>query len=71
MQTIASSDTQAYLAAVANAERRARHSYFDQHVIKDREAGYLVIDEGDHPPLPAWMIERVVHSVAGFLSDEY
>jgi hypothetical protein len=71
MQTIASSDTQAYLAAVANAERRARHSYFDQHVIKDREAGYLIIDEGDHPPLPTWMIDGIVHSVAGFLIDEY
>jgi hypothetical protein len=71
MQTIAPSDTDAYLAAVANAERRARHSYYDQHVIRDGEAGYVVIDEGDHPPLPGWMIERVVHSVAGSLLDEY
>jgi hypothetical protein len=70
MQTNAPSDTEAYCAAIAKAERRARNSYYDNHVIKDRQAGYIVIDEGDHPPLPAWMIERIVHSVAGSLIDE-
>ena len=71
MQITAPSDTDAYLAAITQAERRARHSYYDQHVIRDREAVYYIIDEGDHPPLPAWMIERVVHSVAGSLAEEY
>lgn len=70
MQIIAPSDAEAYLAAVSKAERRARHSYYDSHVIKEREAGYLVIDEGDYPSLPPWMIERIVHGVAGHLSDE-
>ncbi|MBN8818724.1 MAG: hypothetical protein J0I80_08395 [Sphingomonas sp.] len=71
MQITERSHSQAYHAAIALAERRARHSYYDQHVIKDREAGYLVIDEGDHPLLPEWMIDAVVHTVAGTLIDEY
>jgi hypothetical protein len=71
MQITDRSDSEAYHAAIAQAEYRARYSYFDQHVIRDCEAVYYIIDEGDHPPLPAWMIERVVHSVAGFLIDEY
>lgn len=70
MQITDSTDTQAYLAAIESAERRARHSYFDTYVIKEREAGYLVIDEGDYPSLPTWMIDSIVHSVAGRLSDE-
>ena len=71
MQITDSRDIQAYHAAIAQAEHRARRSYFDQHVIKDCEAIYYIIDERDHPPLPDWMIDRVVHSVAGFLIDEY
>jgi hypothetical protein len=39
MQTItniaAADQHAAYFAAVANAERRAMHSYFDQHVVED------------------------------------
>src|SRR3546814_5372307 len=33
----AAADNAAYFAAVACAERRALHSYFDQHVIQDDE----------------------------------
>src|SRR3546814_7391860 len=44
----AAADNAAYFAAVACAERRALHSYFDQHVIQDDELGYLAIDEGDY-----------------------
>lgn len=51
MQTItniaAADQHAAYFAAVANAERRAMHSYFDQHVVEDDELGFLAIDEGD------------------------
>src|SRR3546814_13330727 len=35
----AAADNAAYFAAVACAERRALHSYFDQHVIQDDEIG--------------------------------
>ena len=61
----------AYFAAVASAERRALHSYFDQHVVADDEAGYITIDEGDYGALPMTIIDRIVHSVPGGLLDEY
>lgn len=55
MQTItniaAADQHAAYFAAVANAERRAMHSYFDQHVVEDDELGFLAIDEGDYGAL--------------------
>ena len=35
--TSAAADNAAYFAAVANAERRALSSYFDQHVIADED----------------------------------
>lgn len=70
MQSDLHSDTDAYLAAIARAERRARSSYFDQHIIKDCEAGYIIIDEGDYPVLPGHLVDRIVHSFAGGLIDE-
>lgn len=69
--TNAGSDTAAYLAAVACAERRALHSFFDQHVIEDEDIGYITIDEGDYGALPMTIIDRIVHSVPGGLLDEY
>src|SRR3546814_7444705 len=42
MQIISTSDAAdnaAFFAAIANAERRALHSYFDQHVVADEEIG--------------------------------
>jgi len=59
ISTIAGSDTAAYLAAVDCAERRAFHSFFDQHVIEDEDIGYIPIDEGDY------ILERVKHVVEG------
>ncbi len=61
----------AYLAAVACAERRALHSFFDQHVIEDDNAGFIAIDEGDYDALPMGVIDRVVHTVPGGMSDEF
>ena len=68
--TSAAADNAAFFAAVASAERRAAHSYFDQHVIADDEAGYITIDEGDYGALPMTLIDRIVHSVAGGMLDE-
>ena len=68
--TIAGTDTAAYLAAIACAERRALHSYFDQHVIED-EGRYITIDEGDYGALPMQIIDRVVYTVPSGLDDEY
>ena len=69
--TAAQNDAAAYLAAVACAERRALHSFFDQHVLEDGEAGYITIDEGDYGALPMPMIDRIVYSVPGAMSDEF
>ena len=71
ISTSAAADNAAFFAAIANAERRALHSYFDQHVVADEEAGYITIDEGDYGALPMTIIDRIVHSVPGGLLDEY
>lgn len=74
MQTITNqfrADHAAYFAACAYAEQRAMHSFFDQHVIVDEEVGYIVLDEGDHDPLPMTVIDRIVYTVTGKLLDEY
>ena len=68
---IAIADTAAYLAACACAERRAMHSYFDQHVLEDDEAGYIAIDEGDYNALPMRLIDRIVHTVPGAMNDDF
>lgn len=60
-------DAQSYFAAVETAERRALHSFFDQHVIEDDEQGYIALDEGDYNSLE----NRVVHTVHGALLDEF
>ena len=59
-----------YFAALAVAERRALHSFFDQHIIEDRELGYFALDEGDYNALPAHLAARVVHTIHGAMSDE-
>lgn len=71
ISTAAHADTANYLAALAFAERRAFHSYFDQHVIEDERGGFTAIDEGDYDALPMTLIDRVVHTVPGRMSDEY
>ena len=71
ISSYAGSDTAAYLAAVACAERRAFHSFFDQHVIEDDDIGYISIDEGDYGALPTQLIDRVVYTVTGRMADEY
>jgi hypothetical protein len=69
--TAAHADAASYLAALAFAERRALHSFFDQHVIEDVPGSYVAIDEGDYDALPMMLIDRVVHTVPGRMSDEY
>ena len=74
MQTItntAAAHNTAYFAAVANAERRALHIFFDQHVIEDEEQGYLAIDEGDYGNLTPAMIDRIVYTAPGGILDEF
>ena len=56
-QSVSSSDS--YFEALAVAERRALHSFFDQHVIEDDELGYRAVDEGDYNALPPHLAMRV------------
>ena len=60
-----------YFAALAVAECRALHSFFDQHIVEDRELGYFALDEGDYNALPAHLAARVVHTIHGAMSDEF
>ena len=69
--TSAHNDTAAYLAALAYAERRALHSFFDQHVIEDEFGCFLAVDEGDYNALPQDLIDRIVHSVPGMMADDF
>jgi len=62
---------EAYLAALAKAERRAQASYFDQHIVEARPGEYLILDEGDYGMLPAALIDRIVHSLPGGRIDDY
>ena len=63
--------SRSYFEALEAAERRALHSFFDQHVIADEELGYIAVDEGDYNTLPAHLAARVVHTVHGGLLDEF
>ena len=60
-----------YFAALAIAERRALHSFFDQHIVEDKRSGYFALDEGDYNALPAHLAARVVHTIHGAMSDEF
>ncbi|KEQ53743.1 hypothetical protein [Sphingobium chlorophenolicum] len=71
ISTAAHADAAAYLAALAFAERRALHSFFDQHIIEEEDGRYVAIDEGDYDALPMRLIDRVVHTVPGRMSDEF
>ena len=70
ISTSAAAANAAYFAAVANAERRALSSYFDQHVIADEDHRYIAIDEGDYGALPTQLIDRVVYTVPGKMDYE-
>lgn len=63
--------SRSYFEALETAERRALHSFFDQHVIEDDELGYIALDEGDYNALPAHLTARVVHTVHGAMLDEF
>ena len=65
------SNSERYFAALAVAERRALHSFFDQHIVEDLELGYFAVDEGDYNALPAHLAARVVHTVHGAMLDEF
>ncbi|KEO86776.1 MULTISPECIES: hypothetical protein [Erythrobacteraceae] len=65
------SNSNSYFEALATAEQRALHSFFDQHVVEDDDLGYFALDEGDYNALPAHLASRVVHTVHGAMLDEF
>lgn len=71
MQLDRIADHSAYLAALHAAQSRAPFSYYDQHVLRDEERGYVAIDEQDYAWLTEEMIERIVLTIPGTLTDEY
>ena len=64
-------DQSAYVAALDQAHARSFHSYYTQYVLTDDEAGYIAVDEGDYGALPKAMLDRVIDTVPGRLSDEF
>ncbi len=65
------SNSNSYFEALAIAEQRALHSFFDQHVVEDDDLGYFALDEGDYNALPAHLASRVVHTVHSGMLDEF
>jgi len=70
MQTNAVYDHSAFLAALHAAQRRAANSYFDQHILEDRDGGFISIDQGDYAALPQPIIDRIAYTIRGSLVDE-
>ena len=64
-------DQAAFVAAQDQAHARSFHSYFMQYILTDDEAGYIAVDEGDYGALPKAMLDRVIDTVPGRLSDEF
>lgn len=64
-------DQAAFVAALDQAHARSYHSYYTQYVLTDNEAGYIAVDEGDYGALPKTMLDRVIDTVPGRLSDEF
>ena len=64
-------DQTAFVAALDQAHARSYHSYFTQYVLIDGEAGYIAVDEGDYGALPRALLDRVIDTVPGRLSDEF
>ena len=56
---------------IMQAERRSYHSFYDIHVIDNEDGTYSTYEEGDYNALPMSIIDRIVYSVAGKMSDEY
>lgn len=63
-------DQAAYLAALDRAHARSYHSYFNQYVLTDDEAGFIAIDEGDYGALAPRLYDRIVETVPSKLCDE-
>ncbi len=71
LQTVTAFNQPAYDAAYRTATVRAQHSFFDQHIVEDEEAGYIAIDEGDYNGLTQALIDRIVHTVPGQMADDF
>lgn len=59
-----------YLDALERAMTRARHSYFDQHIVRTDDGCCWVADEGSYETLIADMADRIVLTIPAGRSDE-
>lgn len=71
VQNIAVFNQPAYDAAYRTASIRPQHSFFDQHIVEDEEAGFIAIDEGDYNGLTQELIDRIIHTIAGQMADDF
>lgn len=63
-------DQAAFFAALERANARSCHSYFNQHIVADDEAGFITVDEGDYGALPSWLADHVIETIPGRLCDD-
>lgn len=58
------------LEALSKALARARHSYFDQHIIRMDDGCCWVADDGDYEGSLGQLGDRIVHTVPAGRTDE-
>ena len=63
-------DQAAYIAALDRAHARSYHSYFNQYVLTDDDAGFIAVDEGDYGALAPRLYDRIVETVPSKLCDQ-
>lgn len=59
-----------YLNALDKALVRARHCYFDQHIIRMDDGCCWVADDGDYQGWMDHLEDRIIHTVPAGLRDE-
>ena len=57
---------------IMRAERRSYHSFFDVHVVENDDGTYSVFEEVDYGTLlPSHLIDAIVYTADGKMSDEF
>src|SRR3546814_4423568 len=58
-----SASPRSYFEALELAERRALHSYFDQHIVEDEELGYIALDRSEEHSSELQSLMRISYAV--------
>lgn len=56
---------------ILQAEQRSFHSFFDVHVIAKDDGSYSLFEEADYGELPTHLIDDIIYTAQGKMSDEY